>query len=71
MNYSIARRSPVELRHVWGMFEFIEGCYNPHRRHLSLGYDSPVDYERRHLAIRAHATQTFELPSATLSIEEQ
>ena len=29
------------------IFEFIEGWYNPHRRHSSLGYVSPVVYERR------------------------
>jgi putative transposase len=27
-------------------FEWIEGWYNPHRRHSSLGYRSPVIYER-------------------------
>lgn len=30
------------------VFEFIEGWYNPHRRHSALGYDSPAAYERRH-----------------------
>jgi putative transposase len=30
------------------IFEFIEGWYNPHRRHSSLGYESPMSYERRH-----------------------
>jgi putative transposase len=29
------------------IFEFIEGWYNPHRRHSSLGYESPMSYERR------------------------
>src|SRR6201982_846606 len=28
------------------VFEFIEGFYNPRRRHSSIGYLSPVDYER-------------------------
>ena len=35
------------------VFEFIEGFYNPRRRHSSLGYFSPIDYERRHAASAA------------------
>jgi putative transposase len=30
------------------VFDFIEGFYNPQRRHSSLGYLSPVAFERRH-----------------------
>ncbi len=30
------------------VFEFIEGWYNPHRRHSSIGYASPVRYEMEH-----------------------
>jgi len=30
------------------VFGFIEGWYNPHRRHSSIGYMSPVRYELRH-----------------------
>ena len=29
------------------VFDFIEGFYNPRRRHSSIGYLSPMDYERR------------------------
>lgn len=28
------------------VFAFIEGFYNPRRRHSTLGYLSPADYER-------------------------
>lgn len=34
------------------IFSFIEGWYNPHRRHSSLRYLSPVNFERRHLFTR-------------------
>jgi len=34
----------------WTIFEFIEGWYNPHRRHSALGYDSPLSYERKQTA---------------------
>ena len=31
------------------VFQFIEGWYNPHRRHSALGYVSPVGYESAHV----------------------
>jgi len=30
------------------VFQFIEGFYNPSRRHSALGYLSPIEYERKH-----------------------
>jgi len=37
-------RNQVEAR--MAVFEFIEGWYNSHRRHSSLGYRSPMQFER-------------------------
>jgi putative transposase len=28
------------------LFDFIEGWYNPHRKHSALGYKSPAQYEQ-------------------------
>jgi putative transposase len=44
-------RSHAEAR--MAIFEFIEGWYNPHRRHSGLGQLSPVNFERRILAQNA------------------
>lgn len=38
-------RSQVEAR--MAVFDFIEGWYNPHRRHSALGYVSPVNFEKK------------------------
>jgi len=32
------------------VFDYLEGFYNPHRRHSALNYLSPTDYERSHPA---------------------
>jgi putative transposase len=39
-------RSDSEAR--MAVFQFIEGFYNPSRRHSALGYLSPIQYERKH-----------------------
>ena len=39
-------RSHAEAK--MAVFEYIEGWYNPHRRHSALGYRSPVNFERAH-----------------------
>ena len=31
------------------VFQYIEGWYNPRRRHSALDYRSPIDYEKFHL----------------------
>jgi putative transposase len=42
------RRFQSQAEAKMAVFEWIEGWYNPHRRHSSLGYRSPVNYERAH-----------------------
>jgi hypothetical protein len=44
------RRFKTQAEARSAVFEFVEGFYNPRRRHSSIGYLSPVDYERRHHA---------------------
>ena len=39
-------RSKLQAR--LAVFDYIEGFYNPHRRHSSLDYLSPINYESRH-----------------------
>ena len=45
----VSLRTRVEAEQE--VFEFIEGFYNSHRRHSSLGYLSPVEFEHRHLGV--------------------
>src|SRR5262249_32452943 len=47
------------------VFAFIEGFYNPRRRHSSIGYLSPVDYEHRHHA--ATVDRDAHQPAAVLA----
>jgi len=39
-------RTQAEAR--MAIFEFLEGWYNPHRRHSGAGNLSPMEYERKH-----------------------
>jgi putative transposase len=41
-------RTQAEVR--MAVFDFIEGWYNPHRRHSSLDYASPIEYEKKNAA---------------------
>ena len=41
-------RTQTEAR--MAVFEFIEGWYNPHRRHSAVGYQSPNAFERAHVS---------------------
>jgi len=40
------RRFKTQIEARMAIFEFIEGWYNPHRRHSAIDYLSPIDYER-------------------------
>jgi putative transposase len=40
------RRFRTQTEARLALFHFIEGWYNPHRRHSALGHRSPVTYER-------------------------
>jgi transposase InsO family protein len=42
------RRFKTQVEARLAIFDFIEGWYNPHRRHSALGYQSPIDYEATH-----------------------
>jgi putative transposase len=46
-------RSHREAR--MAVFPFIEGVYNPSRRHSALGYLSPIEYQRKHDRLRKPA----------------
>jgi putative transposase len=47
------------------IFEFIEGWYNPHRRHSSLGYLSPINFEKQSTQHKGGA----QTPNVELSTE--
>jgi putative transposase len=40
------RRFRTQAEARMAVFEFLEGWYNPHRRHSALGYLSPAEFER-------------------------
>jgi putative transposase len=40
------RRFKTQVEARMAVFEFIEGWYNPHRRHSALAYHSPIEYEQ-------------------------
>jgi putative transposase len=42
------RRFKTQVEARMAIFDFIEGWYNPRRRHSALGYLSPNEYERLH-----------------------
>ncbi len=60
-------RTPAEARPA--LFRYIEGWYNPHRRHSSLGYLSPANFEAKNWPGAAAADPVpAELPADPLGI---
>jgi putative transposase len=53
-------KTQIEAR--MAIFEFIEGWYNPHRRHSAIDYLSPIDYEKtyRHKTLYRSPTPSTE-----------
>ena len=49
------RRWETRAELAQAIFEYIEVFYNPRRRHSSIGYHSPIDYETRHSTTQAVA----------------
>lgn len=65
------RRFKSQAEAKMAVFEWIEGWYNPHRRHSSLGYRSPVNYERAHLRSNQSAQSFCRLRRQTaLAVED-
>ena len=61
----IYRRSwPTRAEARAAVFEYIEGWYNPRRRHSTLGYLSPAEFEHHHAQLTAGRVSTAGLPSA-------
>ena len=55
----IYRRSwPTRAEARAAIFAYIEGWYNPRRRHSTLGYLSPIEFERHHTELAQLALQT-------------
>jgi putative transposase len=59
--------SQIEAR--MAVFTWIESWYNPHRRHSSLGYRSPMNYERQALA--QHSGESLPQHPALLPLTRQ
>jgi putative transposase len=58
----IYRRSwPTRAEARTAVFEYIEGWYNPRRRHSTLGYLSPTEFEHHHAQLTAGRASTADL----------
>jgi putative transposase len=55
-----AFRNPTEARAA--VFDFIEGWYNPQRRHSALAYESPLTFEQKHARVTPVAMPPWPTP---------
>ena len=62
------RRFATKAEARMAIFEFIEGWYNPTRRHSSLGRISPVEFERRHHSM-PHEHAVIHRPACSVAFE--
>jgi putative transposase len=46
LDMPLEQRRPTAAEARMDVFEFIEGWYNPTRRHSSFGYLSPIQFEK-------------------------
>jgi putative transposase len=58
------RRFKTQAEARMAVFAFIEGFYNPRRRHSALDYLSPIAFERRHVETEARIRHGRHLPAA-------
>ena len=59
------RRFRTRAEATMAVFGYIEGWYNPRRRHSSLNYESPASFERKHGPAAIHALEGSFLPRST------
>jgi len=59
---SFSDRSEVRLI----VFDYLEGFYNPHRRHSAIDYHSPMSYERIHVNAPPRASTTHRSVKAVI-----
>jgi putative transposase len=70
-SFHASLKKELIYRHTWptraeartAVFEYIEGWFNPRRRHSTLGYLSPADYEHQHSSDTAQNATTPNVPT--------
>ena len=63
------RRFKTQAEARMAVFSYIEGWYNPRRRHSALDYESPVNFEKHHERSTAKR-EAFPGPAGTTTFGE-